>query len=427
MHDVIVIGAGFAGCCAAREVRRAGKTPLILEARDRIGGRTWTSDWDGRNYECGGNFFHWFQPHIWCEIEAANATPIAIPEIKRAFWTVDDELREGTWQEREAIGGRGWVLFNENSEELLSLPHSPLSPTNDIARFDQLTIKERMDELDLADDERAILIAELEGMASGMIDDAGALTGLRWHALGGHTLEGCQAATGLFMLVEGTLSVLQPILDAAACEVRLDTPIASITQNGNHVTVTTRAGEELTAGAVVVTVPLNVLGDISFDPPLSPAKQGAIALGQAGLGSKMMIRVKGPEGGVWGVHPDHPFSYVATLFELDNDEQIFVTFGRKGSETHWEDLAWVQRELDRIVPGYTVLETRMHDWEADEFSKGTWAIHRPGWYTHYHADMQLPEGRVILSNSDWADGWSGFVDGAVESGKRGGRWAAAQV
>ena len=104
-----------------------------------------------------------------------------------------------------------------------------------------------------------------------------------------------------------------------------------------------------------------------------------------------------------------------------------MTFGRKGSETHWEDLAWVQRELDRIIPGYTVLDTRMHDWEADEFSQGTWAIHRPGWYTHYHADMQLPEGRVILSNSDWANGWSGFVDGAVESGKRGGRIAAGLV
>ena len=39
MHDVIVIGAGFAGCAAAREVRRDGKEPLILEARDRIGGR----------------------------------------------------------------------------------------------------------------------------------------------------------------------------------------------------------------------------------------------------------------------------------------------------------------------------------------------------------------------------------------------------
>ena len=127
MHDVIVIGAGFAGCSAAREVRRAGLEPLVLEARDRIGGRTWTADWDGQRYERGGNFFHWFQPHIWVEIEAADATPLAIPEIKRAFWTVGDEIHEGTWQEREEIGGRGWVLFNEHSEELLSLPHSPLS------------------------------------------------------------------------------------------------------------------------------------------------------------------------------------------------------------------------------------------------------------------------------------------------------------
>jgi monoamine oxidase len=68
-----------------------------------------------------------------------------------------------------------------------------------------------------------------------------------------------------------------------------------------------------------------------------------------------------------------------------------------------------------------------HDWKSDEFAQGTWGVHRPGWYTTHHAEMQRPEGRVILSNSDWADGWAGFVDGALESGKHGGRWAAAQV
>lgn len=427
MHDVIVIGAGFAGCSAAREVRRAGKTPLILEARDRIGGRTWTSDWDGQQFERGANFFHWFQPHMWCEVEAADATPVAVPDIDRAYWGVGDDIREGTWQQREAIGGRGWLAFNEGSEQLMPLPHTPLSPANDIARLDGMTIRERLDELDLADDERAILIAEVEGMASGLIDDAGALSVLRWNALSGHTLAGTQAATGLFAIEEGTIGVLQPILAAARCETRLDTPIAAIEQDGDRVVVTTRAGEALTAGAVVVTVPLNVLGDIAFEPGLSAGKQAAIALGQAGLGAKMMIRVKGPDGGVWGVHPDHPFSYAATLFPYDDGEQILVTFGRSGSATHWEDLAWVQRELDRIIPGFTVLGTNMHDWEADEFSKGTWAIHRPGWYTHHHAHMQEPEGRVILSNSDWANGWAGFVDGAIESGKRGGRWAAQQT
>ena len=96
MHDVIVIGAGFAGCAAAREVRRAGKTPLVLEARDRIGGRTWTSDWDGQRFERGGNYFHWFQPHLWTEVMAAGVTPLAPPTGDPVHWTVNEELRTGT-------------------------------------------------------------------------------------------------------------------------------------------------------------------------------------------------------------------------------------------------------------------------------------------------------------------------------------------
>ena len=136
MHDAIVIGAGFAGCAAAREVRRAGREPLILEARDRIGGRTWTDDWDGQRFERGANFFHWFQPHVWSEIEAAGCTPLAVPDVRRAYWTVGDELREGAWEDRHALGARGWMAFNEGSRELLPLPHSPLAPANDIMRLD---------------------------------------------------------------------------------------------------------------------------------------------------------------------------------------------------------------------------------------------------------------------------------------------------
>ena len=83
----------------------------------------------------------------------------------------------------------------------------------------------------------------------------------------------------------------------------------------------------------------------------------------------------------------------------------------------------MQRQLDEILPGYEVLAARAHDWLADEFSRGTWAIHRPGWYTTYHAEMQKPEGKVILAGSDIANGWSGFMDGAIESGLRAGAQA----
>ena len=47
MNDVIVIGGGFAGVTAAREAALRGTRVLLLEARDRLGGRTWRADWDG--------------------------------------------------------------------------------------------------------------------------------------------------------------------------------------------------------------------------------------------------------------------------------------------------------------------------------------------------------------------------------------------
>ncbi|MFD0382205.1 FAD-dependent oxidoreductase [Streptomyces stramineus] len=57
-YDAIVIGAGFAGVTAARELRNKGLKPLVLEARDRIGGRVWTSTWAGEQVELGGAWLH---------------------------------------------------------------------------------------------------------------------------------------------------------------------------------------------------------------------------------------------------------------------------------------------------------------------------------------------------------------------------------
>jgi monoamine oxidase len=67
-YDTIVIGAGYAGLSALRDLTLAGFNVLLLEARDRIGGRTWTATIDGHNYELGGTYIHWAQPSLWREI-----------------------------------------------------------------------------------------------------------------------------------------------------------------------------------------------------------------------------------------------------------------------------------------------------------------------------------------------------------------------
>ena len=151
----------------------------------------------------------------------------------------------------------------------------------------------------------------------------------------------------------------------------------------------------------------------------------AIALGQASRGIKIFIHARGETVLQNSIRPGHPFGYLGTESFDGDGSQLMIGFGIDAARCDAGDLPAVQGELDRILPGYEVLAATAHDWLADEFSRGTWAIHRPGWYEHHHAAMQRPEGRIVFAGSDIANGWSGFIDGAIESGVRGASLAAA--
>jgi monoamine oxidase len=226
-------------------------------------------------------------------------------------------------------------------------------------------------------------------------------------------------------LADGTGALLRAIASGAEFEVRLETPVASVRAAPERVEVETHAGEVLAASAAVVAVPLNVLGSIAFEPALSEGKQQGIALGQASRGVKIFIRARGEPVLQNAIRPGHPFGYLDTELLLADGTQLQIGFGIDAESCDASDPAGVQRALDDILPGYELVGATAHDWLADPYARGTWAIHRPGWYTSFHAELQRPEGRVVLAGSDLADGWAGFIDGAIESGLRAGALATA--
>lgn len=79
---VVVVGAGFAGLMAARELQSAGISVEIIEARDRIGGRAWTDERMGRPLEMGATWVHWYQANVWNEIMRYNQPIVASPDRK---------------------------------------------------------------------------------------------------------------------------------------------------------------------------------------------------------------------------------------------------------------------------------------------------------------------------------------------------------
>ena len=117
MLDVIVVGGGFAGVTAAREAALRGRSVLLLEARERLGGRTWTAPWNGVPIEYGGGWVHWHQPHTWSEITRAGLRVALSDDAEVASWYVGERApHRRRSRERDAIANRGWDRFVDGVE-----------------------------------------------------------------------------------------------------------------------------------------------------------------------------------------------------------------------------------------------------------------------------------------------------------------------
>jgi len=424
--DVLIVGAGFAGLIAARELSCRGHKTIMLEARDRIAGRTFLEERMGRNLELGGTWVHWTQPYVWAEMGRYGINPVSGPDFTKAYWNVNGQRHEGHADEvLELLDAPNQALLAD-ARRYFPLPWAPLTNPG-VADIDGITLSDAIDRLGLPENDRELLRSFWALNFNGKLDQAAYTQALRW----------CAAATGSWLTMfeacaslkieGGTSRLAKAILADSTAELRLGEKVVSITQNDDSVTARTASGKEYKARELILALPLSVLNDITFQPPLSTTKQEAAARGQAGRGAKLWIKVQGrQERFVAFGAEDAPLNFVQAEY-IDGDSTTLVCFGPDAGAVPMDDVEAAQRILDTLVPGLTVLDVAGHNWVEDQQSRSTWPMHYTGYLTSYLPELQRPEGRIRLAGSDFANGWGGFIDGAIESGLDAARAVGEQL
>lgn len=268
-YDVIVIGSGFTGLVAARDISQHSKASvLLLEARDRIGGRTWTARVDNEDMEMGGTWVHWNQPHVYAELhryglhsQLKTSAGTLAPE-NQYYKAADAELREvsplAVGEMSERIAARMFQIDGYDSRTLMPYPHDPLRESAPWKQYDDLSIRQRLDQLDdIPQGDRDMLESLMNSFGSAPGSNTGFVEALRWYALGGHTMAGLWELAGVFKLGGGGMTSLAlAILGDFEGDVLLNTPVAAISQDTRGAIVTTQSRRRMKANCIVSTIPL---------------------------------------------------------------------------------------------------------------------------------------------------------------------------
>jgi monoamine oxidase len=399
-HQVVIVGAGVAGLAAAQALLAAGRSPLVLEARGRVGGRVLT-DRALAPVELGAEFIHGERATTWRVVREAG-------------------LRTMPWQgpRRFSVGGA-------------LLPEGHPLAARVFARYEALdgyagpavSVSEALAALGPADEAAALAgrwVANIEGADLARLD----ARRLRWEHE--HTSSGPQN----FHLPDGYDAV--PAHLARGVAVRLGAAVERVAWDAGGAALYLAGGEELRARRVVVTAPLPLLAADAprFDPPLPEAKRralGAIAMGQV---TKLVLRFReacwpalravSTDGAVATWWPVGDAGRPALMGYTGGPDALALA--ARGEE------AAVAQGLDEAAAlfGPRLRECfvggRMADWSRDPWSRGAYT-YSPLGMGDARAELAAPVAGTLFfaGEASVTSGHVGTVHGAIETG-----WRAAE-
>lgn len=420
-YDVIVVGAGFAGLAAARDCALRGQKVLMLEARNRVGGRTFTSNFMGHQIELGGTWVHQSQPFVWSEIRRYGLGIIESPGVgaTQGSWLYNGKLYQGDMTQLFGKMSAGFAEYcnidGQGGRSIFPRPYEPFHNRGKVNELDKLSLQDRLDQVKLDDETKALVNVMVTQNCNNAPTSGSFLDQLHWYANCDYDLGMLFDRCGHFKIAEGMTGLAHAILGDSDADILLSTPVSRVQHTARGAIVTTSDNKSFKAKAVICTVPMNCLNDIAFEPALSNVKVAAAKERHTGSGVKVYAHIK-QDIGVWlGMAPyPNPITLAATEENSAQGTTLVLFVRPDGLDGNNKEQ--VQTELRKLYPGVDVVKSVSYGWEEDAFSKGTWAFYRPGMMSTVQEELMKREGVVHFASGDSATGWHGFVDGALQSG-----------
>ncbi|UJA21338.1 FAD-dependent oxidoreductase [Thermoleophilia bacterium SCSIO 60948] len=399
---VVVIGAGLAGLAAADELERAGREVVVLEARDRVGGRTWSRRLrGGAPVEMGAEFV---LPGNDALIDLAHTLGLSLGERGMSYGRRDPVGGIGTDHSELEFAARKVAAGLEGFEP---------EEAPDAERF--------LGTLAIPEGAREALRARIEVSAAGHVADISA------RDLGGLAHIDREPALSI---APGNDSVAKALAERLAGSVRLSTPVRRVRTRPHSVRVDTGDGLEIEADRCIVAIPASVIGRVEFDPPLPSDARAALDGIAYGHAAKLFVPLREPAEPsavlsvperfwCWTAHGADGTRPIALNCFAGSPAALERLDVANGPDRWLEAVVRLRPDLDLDLSG-----AALSTWDDDPWAGAAYSLSAGPLVERV---LSRRFGPLAFAGEHTAGGFAALMEGAVRSGKRAARVIGERV